>query len=111
MAYSLLMRKLNALKTGMASPIGVYMRLLTMDKITLEQAMANAPSWATHISVLRDTGWPEYYNAFDKRDLSVPVTHPDVEPALLGHSFSHRLHSGDTIWDAIPIHPVSLLNE
>lgn len=79
--------------------------------MTLQEAIDKAPDWATHISVSKYTGVPEYYNTGPEQVLSVGVRTPDEGPAELGEAFGSRLFSGQTQWYVIPIKPVSLLNE
>lgn len=82
-----------------------------MARPTLQQAIDAAPPWATHISVEKYNGLPEYYNTLDGDCLSLPVNNPNGAPVTLGVELSIRLRSGDSVWELVEIVPESLLNE
>lgn len=76
--------------------------------MTLQEAIDKAPDWATHISVSKYSGRPEFYNSV-KDYSSCSVIGNRVHN--VGKEFTDKLTSGDTEWEFVPIAPVSLEND
>lgn len=84
-----------------------------MARISIDKAIEQAPSWATHISVDRGDGLAEFYNAFDKSFwYSTNVDYSNQgDPLPWGHCPESMLAGNNELWYLVSIAPVSLENE
>ncbi len=71
-----------------------------MARLSIDKAIDEAPSWATHISVNKGDGLAEFYNAFDK-DVwwSTPVDSKFQADAFpWGHCPESMLAGNNELW-------------
>ncbi|AJT60773.2 hypothetical protein [Citrobacter phage CVT22] len=110
---SLIITRLKSIRIGTVLLIGVFIRLLIMARLTVDQAIAIAPYWATHMSVNKRTGFVEYFNTVDGKGSSAGILGNltlNTRHYFGADGFLRRLVDGETEWKLVEIN-VQLENE